>query len=325
MAGHPTPLAWQAPTYSAEHMAQFKSQLPQPKSKWAVRPKQEWYHKHGSGGLDDPRRACPDWLWLEALPVWQQKYSTLGEQGNWQEKYRARCLLCERHLEAATSCGKNSWVNGDGLDPEFYTAEAYQTLRTAKQHGKDEGIVGYFAKKILIGTEGASNTGHGMSRGHKAAAKVQEDLDKAATAAGAAVVAAAAADAGQPREPDDERALADLNAAPFDDGPPNQHTLNFDELNQLGAVMMTALHIVRARAVSAHALCPLHNLTAGGCGRARWACRPLTCMPSATWPAASGRWTFQRSRAMPRTPKGKAASRCCTSSHARLTISGGLR
>ena len=103
--------------------------------------KQEWYHKHGSGGLDDPRRACPDWLWLEALPVWQQKYSTLGEQGNWQEKYRARCLLCERHLEAATSCGKNSWVNGDGLDPEFYTAEAYQTLRTAKQHGKDEGIV----------------------------------------------------------------------------------------------------------------------------------------------------------------------------------------
>ena len=124
--------------YSAEHIAQFKSQLPQPKSKWAVRPKQEWYHKHGSDGLDDPRQACPDWLWLEALPVWQQKYSTLGEQGNWQEKYRARCLLCERHLEAATSCGKNSWVNGDGLDPEFYKAEAYQTLRTAKQHGRQD-------------------------------------------------------------------------------------------------------------------------------------------------------------------------------------------
>ena len=70
-------------------MAQFNSELPQPKSKWAVRPKQEWCHKHGSGLLDDPRWACPEWLWLEALPVSQQKYmvgvASEGEQGNWQE------------------------------------------------------------------------------------------------------------------------------------------------------------------------------------------------------------------------------------------------
>ena len=64
-----------------------------------------------------------------------------------------------------------------------------------------------------------------MSRGHKAAAKVQEGIDKAAAAvavavaatATAAAVATAAADAGQPREPDDGRALADLNAAGSDD------------------------------------------------------------------------------------------------------------
>ena len=56
MTGYLTPLAWPAPMYSAEHMAQFNSQLPQPKPKWAVRPIQKWYHKHGSGGLlDDPR------------------------------------------------------------------------------------------------------------------------------------------------------------------------------------------------------------------------------------------------------------------------------
>ena len=47
--------------YSAEHMAQSNSQLPEPKPEWAVLPKQEWYYKHGSGGLlDDPRQACPD-------------------------------------------------------------------------------------------------------------------------------------------------------------------------------------------------------------------------------------------------------------------------
>ena len=85
-------------------MAQSNSQLPEPKPEWAVLPKQEWYYKHGSGGLlDDPRQACPDWLWLEALSVWQQKYTVgvaaEGEQGNsrnWEGKYRARYLLCER-------------------------------------------------------------------------------------------------------------------------------------------------------------------------------------------------------------------------------------
>ena len=221
-------------------------------SKMTAKNKNElnWYLKFGAGDMAERAQDCPSWLNLEALPVFQQ-IGSATESSPYYQKFRAHCTTCESFPVEAVSKGRNGWVNGAGLCPEFYDPLQYPVLRAAKTHGKDEGL-GHFTKKTFVSSANSSNAGHGSNAGHVAASLALHDSLRA----NAAAQQMAAGDQSPPQEVRADQPAGDTPASENDAGGDNvvhadQHespggtsrVLTDEEKRQLGAVMKAAMLI----------------------------------------------------------------------------------